>query len=129
MDVGTTVILVALVNVALALALLIQARLNVRPPGMRLWAAGQSLIAAGLIISAFRGTSLTGKIAIPVWQTTTITGFVLLYVGILRFFGRRERWAPLITLMAALTLWSCFFTFVVFLVPPVEPPSTRVPPR
>ncbi|HRY10760.1 MAG: GGDEF domain-containing protein [Actinobacteria bacterium] len=118
MDVGTTVILVALVNVALALALLIQARLNVRPPGMRLWAAGQSLIAAGLIISAFRGTSLTGKIAIPVWQTTTITGFVLLYVGILRFFGRRERWAPLITLMAALTLWSCFFTFVVFLVPP-----------
>lgn len=117
MDVGTTVILVALVNVALALALLIQARLNVRPPGMRLWAAGQSLIAAGLIISAFRGTSLTGKIAIPVWQTTTITGFVLLYghPALLRPPGAL---GSLITLMAALTLWSCFFTFVVFLVPP-----------
>ncbi|MCB0920578.1 MAG: PAS domain S-box protein [Actinobacteria bacterium] len=118
MDVSTTVILVALVNVTLALALLIQSRFSVRPPGMRLWAAGQTLMAAGLIISAFRGTSLAGKIAIPLWQTTTIAGFVLLYVGILRFFGRKEHWAPLIALLAVLTVWSSFFTFVVFLVPP-----------
>lgn len=118
MDVSTTVILVALVNVTLALGLLIQSRFSVRPPGMRLWAAGQTLIAAGLIISAFRGTSPAGKIAIPVWQATTIAGFVLLYVGILRFFGREERWAPLIALLAVLTAWSSFFTYVVFLVPP-----------
>ncbi|TXH33504.1 MAG: sensor domain-containing diguanylate cyclase [Actinobacteria bacterium] len=98
--------------------MLIQSRFSVRPPGMRLWAAGQTLIAAGLIISAFRGTSLAGKIAIPLWQSTTIAGFVLVYVGILRFFGRRERWAPLVALLATLTVWSSFFTFVVFLVPP-----------
>lgn len=118
MDVSTTVILVAVVNVTLALGLLIQARFSVRPPGMRLWAAGQTLIAAGLIISAFRGTSLAGKIAIPLWQTTTIAGFVLLYVGILRFFGQKERWAPLVALLVALTVWSWFFSFVVFLVAP-----------
>ncbi len=118
MDVRTTVILVALVNVTLAVGLLIQSRFSVRPPGMRLWAAGQTLIAAGLIISVFRGTSPAGKIAIPVWQTTTIAGFALLYVGILRFFGRKERWTPLIALLAFLAAWSSFFTFVVFLVPP-----------
>jgi diguanylate cyclase (GGDEF)-like protein/PAS domain S-box-containing protein len=118
MDVSTTVILVGLVNVTLAIALLIQTRFSVRPPGMRMWAAGQTLIAAGLIISAFRGTSLAGKIAIPLWQATTMAGFALLFVGILRFFGRRERWAPLIALVVALTAWSSFFTFVVFLVPP-----------
>ena len=118
MDVSTTVILVALVNVALALGLLIQSQFSLRQPGMRLWAAGQTLIAAGLIISAFRGTSLAGKIAIPLWQTTTIAGFVLLYVGILRFFGRKERWAPLIALLSVLAVWSSFFTFVIFLVAP-----------
>ena len=66
MDVVTMVIMVGLVNVMLAIALLLQSRFNRQFGGVRWWAAGQTLIAAGLILSAFRGVSLTGKIVVPV---------------------------------------------------------------
>lgn len=118
MDVVTMVIMVGLVNVMLAIALLLQSRFNRQFGGVRWWAAGQTLIAAGLILSAFRGVSLTGKIVVPVWQTTTIAGFALLYVGILRFFDRPARWKPLVGLLIALAAWSSYFTFITHLVPP-----------
>lgn len=103
----------ATVNVLLAAVLLVQYRVNKRYPGFGWWAAGQAALALALILNNARSASWAGRVAIPVWQICAYTGFALVYVGLLRFLGRRERRGRLVLLAAVLAFWATTFTFVV----------------
>jgi diguanylate cyclase (GGDEF)-like protein/PAS domain S-box-containing protein len=104
-------VIVAAVNVLLAIALAAQYRTNKGYPGFGWWAGGEALVASSFILINLRGDSLAGRLAVPVWQVCAIFGFTLVYIGVLRFFGRRERRGPLLALLVFLGCWASVFTF------------------
>jgi diguanylate cyclase (GGDEF)-like protein/PAS domain S-box-containing protein len=104
-------VIVAMVNVLLALSLVAQYRINRAYPGFGWWAAGQSFVAMSFILSNLRGGSFAGRLIIPVWHVCVILGFALVYIGVLRFLGRRERRGPLLALLVFVGCWAWVFTF------------------
>ncbi len=108
-------VLIGIVNVLLAVILGMQYRLNRERSfaGLGWWALGQTAVAAGLVVSAARAESGSGRAAIPLYQGLLVVGTALILVGLLRFMGRRERTGPLVALLVAFIAWSTFFTFVV----------------
>lgn len=115
-DVKTTAVLLGLANVVLAAILFLAARLGPRYAGTLWWAWGQALIAGGLLLRNLGGPSPLGKFAITVSLTLLATGTCGLYVGLLRFFGRRERKLPLIVMLVAFFAWSAYFSFAANLI-------------
>lgn len=75
----------------LALVLYVAYRFGSWYSGPGGWAAGQSVLAVG--IAARNAIAETGlrKVIIPRWITAVVLGLALVYVGLLRFFGQRER--------------------------------------
>lgn len=104
--------MVAVVNVLMAIVLVSQARLNRGYPGLGWWAAGQVAVTTGIVVSALRGETLAGRIAIPVYQALLVGGAVLILIGAVRFLGRREHRGLLGALWLALVSWSVLFTYV-----------------
>jgi diguanylate cyclase (GGDEF)-like protein/PAS domain S-box-containing protein len=111
MDERTMTVVVAAVNVLLALALVAQYRNSRSYPGFGWWAVGQSLVAVSFLLNNLRSGSFAGRLAVPVWQVCVIAGFTLVYIGVLRFFGRRERRGPLLALLVFVGCWASLFTF------------------
>lgn len=106
-------LVLGLANVVLAVVLLLLYLLGPKYPGPGWWASGQLVGAAGAALRNFGSESLLGQLVIPVALTMIITGAVLLYVGLLRFFGRRERWWPMAGMLVALLASTAWFTIVV----------------
>ena len=106
-------IMVGTVSVLLAVVLYAQYRFNRSYAGLGWWAAGQASVAAGFIVSAMRGDSVMGRLAVPAYQILIVLGVALIYVGVLRFLGHRERRAWVAGGVAAFVVWSLVFTFVV----------------
>jgi len=112
MDVRTVAVMVGLVNILLAIVLVLQARFNRAVPGLGWWAAGQAAVAAGMVVSAFRGDSTLGHVAVPVYQSLLIGGAILILVGAMRFVGRRVPRGALAATWLAAIAWATVFTFV-----------------
>lgn len=111
MDYRTLATLVAIVNVLLAVALVAQ-YWNIRTyPGFGWWAGGQSLIAAAFVMSQLRGGPFMGRLIVPIWHVCVMLGFALVYIGVLRFLGRRERRGRLLALLIFVGCWSWVFEF------------------
>jgi diguanylate cyclase (GGDEF)-like protein/PAS domain S-box-containing protein len=105
-------ILAAVVAILLAVVLFAQYRVNRAYPGLGWWSAGQAAVAAGFVLSALRGDSLLGRLAVPAYQALLVLGTALIYVGVARFLGRRVRRGWLVALLLALVAWSTYHTFV-----------------
>ena len=114
MDVRTMGILVGVVNVLLAVVLVVQYRLTRARGfhGLGWWAIGQVGVAAGLVVSAARGASGVGQVAIPLFQALLVLGTGAVLVGVRRFVGRpgSARW--LIALGVPYVAFVAYFTFV-----------------
>lgn len=111
MDVKTLAALLGLANIVLAVILIIAARLGPRYQGTLWWACGQAFIAMGLVLRNLGGDSLVSMLVIPVSLTMLAGGTGCLYVGLLRFFGRRERKMLLVVLIILYFVWCAWFTF------------------
>lgn len=112
MDVKTAAGLLAVVNALMAIVLTVQYRFSRPQPGVGWWAAGQWFIAGGIAVGNLRGTSLLGLLAIPVHHLALMAGSLLIYVGIRRFLGKRERRAPMVALLVVILVEATVFTFV-----------------
>lgn len=110
-------VVVAITNALLAVVLILQYRANHDYPGPGWWAAGQSLVAIALLLSNLRGETGLSRVLIPLWQAIVLTGFMMVLVGLVRFFGRRVPVAPLVVAVVLLLIWSTIFTFGYYSLP------------
>ena len=111
MDIHTLALFMSLTNILQVLALYGQFRLNPTRSGLGRWTVGTGFWAAGFICNYLRGPSLLGLFAIAANNLFFIGGLVFIYAGVLRFFGRPVRRAPLLTFWAIFSLVACYFTF------------------
>ncbi len=109
---GTYVLLLSLIFILQALALFLQYLVNRTYPGPGWWMLGAMALAAGFIANAARAHPVFGQAAVVANNALFTGGFVLLYIGIMRFLGRRERTALVITYWLTVTLFAAYFTFV-----------------
>jgi PAS domain S-box-containing protein len=109
---GTYVLLLSLIFVLQAVALFLQYLVNRTYPGPGWWVLGAMALAVGFIANSARTHPVFGHAAVVANNALFTGGFVLLYIGIMRFFGRRERIALVIAYWLVVTLLAAYFTYV-----------------
>ena len=85
--------LLSLIFILQAVALFLQYLVNRTYPGPGWWMLGAVALAAGFIANSARTHPVFGHAAVVANNALFTGGFALLYIGIMRFFGRRERLA------------------------------------
>lgn len=111
MDVRAIAVMIGLANIALAAVLILAARVGPKYAGPSWWACAQATIALGLVLRNLGGESFLSMLAIPASLTMLAGGTGCLYVGLLRFFGRRVRKLPLVASLLLFFAWCAWFTF------------------
>ena len=109
---GTYVLLLSLIFILQAVALFLQYLVNRTYPGPGWWMLGAIALAAGFIANAARAHPVVGHAAVVANNALFTGGFVLLYIGIMRFLGRRERTALVLAYWLAVTLVAAYFILV-----------------
>ncbi len=111
LDIRTIAFVQGLILLAQVLALFIQYRLNKRFRGVELWLAGSVSLAVGSIFVSLYDNSafyLLARIANPLLYL----GYLLLYVGVVRFLDQKENRRTLTGIYVALCLVYYYFMFV-----------------
>lgn len=111
MDVKTLGVAVALTNAALAVVLILAYRMGPKISGPGWWALGQTLVAIGVLLRNFGADTGWLRLVIPLWIAMVIGGFMLVYVGLLRFFGRRPSPWILPSALGACLVGVTWYTF------------------
>lgn len=112
MEIGIFPIVLAIANLLLAVALAAQWWLNRGTPGLGWWASAQTCLAVGILLGDLREQTVMGHLAVPISHGLLILTPMLFYVGLMRFFSRRERWWPVVALVVVVLCVSSFYTFV-----------------
>jgi diguanylate cyclase (GGDEF)-like protein/PAS domain S-box-containing protein len=111
-DIRTLAIFMSLTNVLQVTALTIQYKLNKGQRGLGWWTLGTGLWAVAFVFNFLRDHTTFGNFAIIANNALFVSGLVVIYTGILRFFGRREARRSLILFCAVVTLIAVYFTSV-----------------
>jgi PAS domain S-box-containing protein len=111
-DIHTLAIVLSLINFLQVIALYIQYRLEKNRSGPGWWILGNTAVALGFVFNYVRDNPTFGLIAIVANNVLFVSGMLLLYVGILRFFDQREQRGWLITFCALFTLAIIYFTYL-----------------
>jgi PAS domain S-box-containing protein len=109
---STYVLLLSLIFILQAVALFLQYLVNRTYPGPGWWVLGAVALAVGFIANSARTLPVFGHAAVVANNALFTGGFALLYIGIMRFFGRRERTTLVIAYWLAVTLFAAYFTYV-----------------
>ncbi len=112
LDVRTLAIFLSLTNFILVLAFLVQYRFNRNYAGLGWWTCSAAALTSGLVFSFFRDNPAIGKFAVIAGNALFVGGIMLLYVGVLRFVGRREPRELLWVSYVVYVLVTLFFTYV-----------------
>ena len=109
-DIRTLAIFMSITNVLQVTALTIQYKLNKGQRGLGWWAFGTALWAVAFVFNFLRDHTTFGNFAIIANNALFVSGLVVIYTGILRFFGRREARRSLTLFCAVVTLIAAYFT-------------------
>jgi diguanylate cyclase (GGDEF)-like protein/PAS domain S-box-containing protein len=112
-DIHTLVFAAGLSTFLQAIAFFTQHRLNKTYRGLGWWTLGSLAWALGFAFNAMRDVPGLGPVAIVANNTFFVAGQAFVYVGVLRFFGRRAGWGWLGALCVLVTLLAGLFTFLV----------------
>ena len=110
-DIKTIAFIQSLILATQAVALFVQFRINRSKQGVGWWLAGSILLALGFVFSSLLGVKpveVLARIANPL----IVAGHILLYIGIIRFFGRQERRKPLVIFYSVFCLVYYYYMFV-----------------
>lgn len=112
MDVKTLAITISICNVLQIAALIGQWRVVKKYPGVGWWALGITSIALGFFAMFLRSVPGLTLIGIFANNLFFVLGEILLYVGILRFFDRKENRNILLGFFVAYALTDFYFIFI-----------------
>ncbi len=111
LDLTTLILVQSIVFAIQAIVLFLQYRSNHAYPGTGWWVAGVSSLAFGVTLMPFVRSETLWGIAVLA-NPFMVLGEIFLYVGILRFFGKKESpWKVALT-YAAFLLSYLFFVFI-----------------
>ncbi len=111
-DLGMLAVFLSLSNVMQVIALSVQYVMNRKQPGLLWWLLGVSAIAVGFLLNYLRAVPALTTLTIFLNNVFFIAGMACLYVGVLRFFGKRENRRALLLFGAIFFALFFFFTFV-----------------
>jgi diguanylate cyclase (GGDEF)-like protein/hemerythrin-like metal-binding protein len=112
LDVVTLGICLGIVNLLQLVAFFIQYRIDPARPGPGCWTVANVLGCVGFAVNFLRDLPSLQTASIVAYNLSLIGGQILIYVGILRFLGRRERRGPLLALAALAAAAALAFTTV-----------------
>jgi hypothetical protein len=112
-DIHTLAIVLGLANFLHLLALLTQFKVGKTYSGMGWWTLGTAVYAVAFAFSYAQDAPFIGSTAIVVSTTLSCCALSLIYVGILRFMGQRERRGMLIAFCAAIALCEVYFSYII----------------
>ena len=110
-DISTLATISSIINLLQAIALFVQWRLDKSHHGPGWWVIGTALSMLGYALVCLR--IFPGLVSIAIFGSTALFVYsqVFYYIGILRFFGRRERRAALISCLAVYTLVDLYLIY------------------
>ncbi len=113
MDIHSVSVVLSLVSVLQVLALYVQYRLDNTHSGLGWWTAGTAMLALGFAANFLRDAPVIGQIAVVANNALFVSGLVLIYTGVLRFLGKRERRLQINVLCGVFTAAIVYFTYQV----------------
>lgn len=113
MDIRTLAVVLGLANLVQAVVLVLLYRSHSSRPGLGCWAAGACAFATGFVCNYLRDMTVLGPAMIIANNVFFISGFVLLYRGIVRFFGQQERLRLVGAACLLIMLVIVYYTFVI----------------
>ena len=111
-DIHTLAIVLSVSSFLQLLALLTQFRVAKIYDGMGWWTLGTAVYALAFAFTYVQDASVIGSMAIVVSTSLSCCALSLIYVGILRFLGQRERPLVLIGFCATVALSEIYFRFL-----------------
>jgi diguanylate cyclase (GGDEF)-like protein/hemerythrin-like metal-binding protein len=110
-DIATLAICLGIVSLLQFVAFFIQHRIDPARPGPGCWTVASALGCAGFVVNFLRDVPGLHGTAIVAYNLSLVGGQILVYVGVLRFLGLREKRAPLLALAILAAAASLIFTY------------------
>ena len=110
LDINTLAIVLSSINLLQVMALFAQWRLDKDQPGPGWWLLGIGTFALTFAAAFLRSVPQWLPVAIVASHVLCVCAQTLLYIGVLRFFGRRERRGPLGALLVLYSLATIYLT-------------------
>jgi len=111
-DIKTLSFLAGMTNFIKVLAILFQYLTNKRMPGVLWWLWSFIFLAFGHFFLIVRENTLLLRTMSYTASTLYVLGAMLLYVGIIRFLGKREKRGLLVALFALFFSFTLYFTYI-----------------
>lgn len=112
MDIHTLAAVLGLVTLAQAAVLVLLYRSHATMPGLGYWAAGNCAFAVGFVCNHLRDMALFGSVMVIANNFFFISGLILLYYGIERFFGQPAHRTAVSAVFFLFMLTVVYFTLV-----------------
>lgn len=111
-DIRTAAIFMSFTQFLQVIALFAQYRVNKVHNGPGWWALGSAAYSLGFILYYMRNDPDFAPVAIVGNFVMFVCGSIALYIGVLRFFGQRERPGQIIAFWAVFSLVGFYFTYI-----------------
>ncbi len=111
LDILTLVYIQAIITIIQLIALLAQYRINQTYRGPGLWLLGSTLIAFGVVFMAFVNVPYLLFLA-RISNLLVVIGQIVLYIGVVRFLGKKACNWILVLILAAFIIFYYFYMFI-----------------
>ncbi len=110
-DIFTMVIVLSITNFLQVIALFLQYRVNEAYKGVGWWLLGFTSMSSGYIFLFLRGIIAVKMISIILANALILAGTVFLYIGVMRFFDKKENSGLIISIFSVYLLSFIYFTY------------------
>lgn len=112
LDVHTLALVMSVTSFLQLIALTVLYRMNMPHKGLGFWITGTATWSLAFACNYLRDAPGIGLFAIVANNTLFVAGLSFIYIGVLRFFNKREQSGWIITYCAVVTLIAFYFTFI-----------------
>ncbi len=110
-DIHTLIIIISITNIIQVIALFLQYKVNKTYKGVGWWLLGFISMAIGYSFLFFRGIILIKMITIILANVLIMSGEIFLYIGIMRFFDKKENRGIIFIILPVFLLSFLYFTY------------------
>jgi len=112
-DLRTLILVLGIANFLQVIAIFLQYRINRTYPGIGWWLLAFLSLAVGFIFTLLRDGLPIKLITIIAGSTLTFSGPVFMYIGVMRFLGKKENRKMVIWLYVIFLLLYFYYTYVI----------------
>jgi PAS domain S-box-containing protein len=110
-DLHTLILVLGITNLLQVIAILLQYWINRTTPGIGWWLLAFLSLAAGFVLSLLRDVMTLKLITIIAASTLTFSGPIFVYIGVMRYLGKKEQRGLVIGSYLAFFLLYFYFTY------------------